>query len=302
MYKFKVGATAIVTALLLAGCEPGGPDLTGVTGTGTASDPYVLPAENQPGLRQGIEDYLDEDGSWKFPYDDIEVLVDGTTLPAFGDIVYDTQSDMWTVTIDGVQYVLSVAGDVYASADCSGGPGTCVELSSFDKNASTSQYGTFGAIHVDDGTDVSVAQIFYGLKTPVADMPTGTATYNGNFQGQIVLLDGTTYDAASTATLNANFGAPSPSISLSSTGSVMNSSSVTVGQYSVSGVASISGNSYSGTATGTFTPTVGTAIDFDSSGTMAGAFYGPAADETAGALTAESGGGDLLYGGFWGTQ
>jgi hypothetical protein len=33
-----------------------------------------------------------------------------------------------------------------------------------------------------------------------------------------------------------------------------------------------------------------------------GAFYGPAADETAGAITTESDGGDLLYGGFWGER
>jgi hypothetical protein len=290
-----------MAASILAGCDSSGPDLSGVTGSGSSSDPYVLPAENQPGVAQGIEDYLEEPGSWQFPYDDLRLLVEGTTIASYGDIVYDTTSDEWTVKIGGVAYVLTLSGpgSEYASGAC-GGVGTCVELSSFDENPMTSQYGTFGAIHVDDGTDISVAQIYYGLKTPVADMPAGSATYNGNFEGEVVLSGGATYDAISTATITVDFDVST--VSLSTTGDVTDSSSAMVGTYLVNGTALISGNSYTGSAVGRYTPDIGSPIDFDTGGMMEGAFYGPAADETAGAVKAESAGGDLLYGGFWGAK
>jgi hypothetical protein len=148
---------------------------------------------------------------------------------------------------------------------------------------------------------VSVAQIYYGLKTPSADMPTGSYTYNGDFAGEIVLVGGTTYDAASTATINVNFGLST--INLSSTGDVIDDSSSVVGTYELSGAGVISGNSYSGNvATAVYSPDVGSEINFDSNGMIEGAFYGPAADETAGAFKTESAGGDLLYGGFWGEK
>jgi hypothetical protein len=292
-------ARAIVLAVIgtLTGCGGGVPDLSG-TG-GTLDNPHVLPEENQPGVDQGIEDYLRQRGHWKFPYDALTLLVEGGALPAYGDIVYDTVLDRWTVTVGASTYVLSPAGGTYENLAC--GVDTCVELSSYDNDSLTSQYGTFGAIHVDDGTNVSVAQIYYGLKTPSADMPTGSYTYNGDFAGEIVLDDGTTYDAESTATMNVNFGLST--IGLSSTGDVTDDSSSVVGEYELSGTAVISGNSYSGNvATAIYTPTGDDSISFNSNGMIEGAFYGPAADETAGAIATESGGGDLLYGGFWGER
>lgn len=293
-------ASAVSVALALLGCEAAAPDLTGVGGSGSSGDPYVLPAENQSGITQGIEDYLEQEGHWKFPYDSMTLLVEGAVLPTYGDIVYDTRLDQWTVSVGGVTYILSLANGGYDSPAC-GGVGTCVVLSSYDNDSLTSQYGTFGAIHVDDGTNVSVAQIYYGLKTPSADMPTGSFTYNGDFAGEIVLVGGTTYDAASTATIDVNFGLST--VSLYSTGDVIDDSSSVVGTYELSGTGVISENSYSGNAaTAVYSPDVGSNINFNSNGMIEGAFYGPAADETAGAVKTESAGGDLLYGGFWGER
>lgn len=301
MLNLRTTAAVFLAAVAVVGCEAAGPDLTGVTGSGMSGDPYVLPAENQSGVTQGIEDYLEQAGSWKFPYDDLTFLVDGAVLPTHGDIVYDTLRDQWTVTVGADTYLLSLAGDIYDSPDC-GGAGTCVELSSYDDNSLTSQYGTFGAIHVDDETNVSVAQIYYGLKTPSADMPTGSYTYNGAFAGEIVLNDGTTYGAASTAAMSVNFNHPT-TIVLTSSGDVTDDSSSIVGTYGLNGTGVISGNSYSGNvATAVYSPTGDDSISFNSNGLIEGAFYGPAADETAGAITTESDGGDLLYGGFWGER
>lgn len=300
MHNLRAISAVVSVALALLGCSAAGPDLSGVTGGGTSGDPYVLPAENQPGVTQGIENYLDQGGSWKFPYDSLTLLVEGAVLPAYGDIVYDTLQDQWTVTVGGTTYLLSLAGGAYESLDC-GGVGTCVELSSFDNDPLTSQYGTFGAIHVDDGANVSVAQLYYGLKTPSADLPTGSYTYNGEFAGEIVLVGGTTYDAASTAMIDVNFG--HSTISLYSTGDVTDDSSSVIGAYVLSATGLILGNNYSGNvATAVYAPTVGSVINFNSNGMIEGAFYGPAADETAGAVKTESAGGDLLYGGFWGER
>jgi len=300
MHYLRSIVSAISAALALFGCSTAGPDLTGVGGAGSSGNPYVLPAENQSGVTQGIEDYLEQDGYWKFPYDSMTLLVEGAVLPAYGDIVYQTRLDQWTVTVGGTTYILSLVGDIYDSPAC-GGVGTCVELSSYDNDSLTSQYGTFGAIHTDDGTNVSVAQIYYGLKTPAVDMPTGSYTYNGDFAGEIVLVGGTTYDAASTATINVDFGLST--LNLSSAGNVTDDSSSVVGTYALSGTGLIAGNSYSGNiATAVYSPDVGSDINFNINGMIEGAFYGPAADETAGAFMIESAGGDLLYGGFWGER
>lgn len=288
--------------LALAGCEKGGVDLSGVGGAGSPSDPYILPAENQSGVAQGIEDYLDQGGNWQFPYDKLIVSLEGAP-PTYNEIIYDTALDLWRVRVGTTTYLLSLDGDQYNSTGCSGA-GTCVELSSFDDSSLTSQYGTFGAIHVDDGTNLTVAQIYYGLKTPTADMPTGTYTYNGSFGGEIALSGGTVYEAESTATVDVNFGLST--ISLNSSGNVIDDTSSIVGTYELTGtgiIDAIDGNSYSGnTATALFSPDVGSDITFSSNGLIEGAFYGPAADETAGAFKTESNGGDLLYGGFWGER
>jgi hypothetical protein len=300
MYNLRSIAAAASVGLALLGCSTTTPDLTGVAGNGSSGDPYVLPAENQTGVTQGIEDYLEQEGHWKFPYDGMTLLVEGAVLPAYGDIVYDTRLNQWTVTVGGTTFLLNLAGGPYQSPNC-GGVGTCVELTSYDNNSLTSQYGTFGAINTDDGTNVSVAQIYYGLKTPSADMPPGSYTYNGDFAGEIVLVGGTTYNAASTATIDVDFGLST--LSLSSAGNVTDNSSNVVGTYLLNGTGLISGNVYSGNiATAVYSPTVGSDISFNSNGMIEGAFYGPAADETAGAFKTESAGGDLLYGGFWGER
>lgn len=296
MKTIFVRVIPVCCTLALGGCLEFGPNLTGVPGSGSLNNPFVLPEENQTGLDQGIEDYLEHDGHWTFRYGSIDILAAGPSLAAFGDIIYDTRTDSWTVTVDDVDYSLAKVGGVYRNASC-GGADPCVELSVFDADPSASQYGTFGRITEDDGISISVAQIYYGLKTPAADMPTGSATYNGTFAGQVSLAAGGIHNATSTsATINANFD----------TGAVTFVSSGTVddgggGTYALSGTATISGNLYTGdTVTGTYTS--GGTITFDENGLLEGAFYGPAANETAGALSTSSADGDLLYGGFWGAR
>ena len=296
MRSLFVRTIPLCCALALGGCLEMGPNLTGVSGTGSLSNPFVLPSENQTGLDQGIEDYLEHDGHWTFRYGSIDVLAAGPSLADFGDIIYDTRTDSWTVTVDGTDYTLSNSAGTYRNTAC-GGAGTCVELSVYDASLATSQYGTFGSITEDDGTSISVAQVYYGLKTPSADMPAGSATFNGTFAGQVSLAAGGIYDATSTtATIGANFD--TGVVTLASSGTVADGGG---GTYTLSGIATISGNVYSGDAvTGTYTS--GGTILFSENGMLEGAFYGPAASETAGAVSTSSGAGDLLYGGFWGAR
>lgn len=297
MRDIVTGAVLLCCLLLLGGCGATGPNLAGVTGGGTLGDPYVLPGENQPNLSQGIEDYLDLDGFWKFNYDSISIQVAGETVAAFGDIIYDTRTDSWTVILDGTNYNLTNSGDIYQSADC-GDPGTCVELLVYDEDNVTTQYGTFGRFSRDDGDNVTVAQIYYGLKTPSADMLlTGSATYEGDFIGQIALDEGDIFDATATFTIEANFG--TGGIAFATDGGTVDDGGA--GTFTLEGAATISGNTYSGTEIlGTYSGLEGE--DFDLNGALEGAFYGPIYNETAGAISAETEGGDVIYGGFWGTR
>lgn len=291
MRDIATGTVLLCSLLGLGGCLDAGPNLRGVTGSGDADGPYVLPDENQTNLTQGIEDYLAVDGFWKFNYYSIEIQAAGETEAEFGDIIYDTRTNTWTVTVDGADYSLASSAGIYQSAAC-GGPGTCVELLIYDANPLTSQYGTFGRFSRDDGENVSVAQIYYGLKTPSADMPsTGTASYTGDFVGQVGLAGGPIYDATSTVTIDANFA--TGGIVYTSAGGTVDDGGA--GAFTLSGTATITGNVYTGTdVTGAYD-----GLTFDQNGMLEGAFYGPLRTETAGAISAETEDGDVMYGGFW---
>ena len=151
------------------------------------------------------------------------------------------------------------------------------------------------------GTALSVV---HGKRTASASMPrTGTATYAGRAAAHVFSPSpgegraSTSYAEgySGSLTLSADFAASSVSGSISdlehSPGYYDNGQySAAEGEFTISN-GTIQGNSLSGSLSG---------LDF--SGTVSGAFYGPAADEAAGVMQATGPDGKLLHGWFGGAR
>jgi hypothetical protein len=297
----------LLTALTLGACGGGGGGsgstttggssggsgdigAVGVTGTGTSTDPWTMPTENETGLTKTLKDYLADGGYWQFIFDGATVTSSGTAATFGTTAVYDTVNDTWTITVDGVDQILT-GPMVYGNyGTC--GPAPCMEMHIYDAGSTVAQYGTFG--NVSASTTSGTNQLFFytGLNTPVANLP-GSATYTGYFEGTSTVAMGYAVDSA--AAMTADFGAGT--FTFASAGTVIDYTG-TLANYTLdSSVVTISGNSYSGTMTGSLTMVGGT-TDSTYTGSIEGAFYGPAAEQTAGAVVV-SNGTDRIQGGFW---
>ncbi|WP_067733418.1 transferrin-binding protein-like solute binding protein, partial [Novosphingobium naphthalenivorans] len=189
---------------------------------------------------------------------------------------------------------------VSASSDSAITAGTGV-VRTFDFGQAL-QYTSYGLWEIASDPDAlsTYAGVFAGAPQTAltSDMPTtGSATYSGNAVGYVV--DPSSASAYGTAgrfygdaTLTANFAGNSLS------GSITNNTVYSVGDaqetLAIGGMndialsATISGNTYSGTATAGS----GTGNVFDiagATGTLNGAFYGTAAAETGGTFSLEGG-------------
>ncbi len=297
-YHFR-SIAALTCALVLSGCLGGG----GGGGAVLPAADNVLPAEAPDGSTDGIEDYLSPgSGTWRVNLDGVVQATTYGSAVLTEALVYDPDRDEWTLNVDGANFVLLNygAGGYLPAGACAPPATSCAGFVYYDDDPSTSQYGTFGYIAYADTTRLVEYFVHAGLKTAPADMPaTGTGTYAGTFAGLVNTTFGIGYDYLDgNADVIASFAPGGGSIAFASTGI---GTEVAGSSYGLSGTAVISGNTYAGTLSGSYTDGVGTATFSASGSTLSGAFYGPGADETAGVVY-YSGPLSELAGGFWASQ
>lgn len=286
---------AIACALALAGCSTGSGDVA-VQDLPPADN--TLPGEVPTGTTDGIEDYLGSGGTWRINLDgQVATTAFGTAVMADA-LVYDAGRDRWIINVSQTNLQLdNVGAGVYATPP--GCDPKCAQMQIYDDDPTASQYGTFAYVLYFTPTTLVEYFTYYGLKTQVADMPAGgTGTYAGTFLGLVNSDVGFDYIEGS-ADVTANFGTGLVTFDSVDTGLDPNYS------YSLTGTAQITGNTYSGTVSGSYTTGLGTAT-FDAAGSsLSGAFYGPSqtdlTGETAGAVYTSGPQGELA-GGFWAGQ
>lgn len=328
-FHYYSGIIAVVAALGLAACEgdtgPQGPAGNDGLGYVPVPDPDMMLADYDPEGEgdQSIGGQIAAGSTvWEFPLDgQVQLDLGDGTPPVVGSAIrYDADHDELWIEVDGEWVALTEADGFNISFGCLPGvPLACVE----EVQIAGGPYAEliWGGIFHGPATS-SVGYAHFGVKTAAADMPaTGTASYSGDSE-YAVEVDGEFDDYV--------VGAPTIDVDFE-TGDVAYSDTATgdTSELTITGEATIDGNSYAGSATGDYDPD-GVAENGDelvfSSGDLSGMFYGPPADtyngedvigETAGVLSAADSdatdadlGGDGLgdsstgsvVGGFWAGQ
>ncbi|MDH5557045.1 MAG: transferrin-binding protein-like solute binding protein, partial [Alphaproteobacteria bacterium] len=305
----------LLTASILGGCFGGG---GGGAALGTAANPWTVPLEYDPAAPKDIAGLVSTGGVWKFPYDHVNVNASGAWATFGMSMAYDTVNDTWTVSVNGADHTLAADGSDpstdYATGTC--GTELCIVLDLFDASEAFDvgilggfflggRYGSFGTVTTEDPTgDVDIAYFYTGLKTPATGtdgMPTtGTAAYGMYFKGEATAVGGTmhqTVSAGGADGISVDFG--TGDVTFSSSGDVLDGGGAVVASYTLNSTGTITGNRYDSTrATGSLS--IGALADTSYSGSMEGAFYGPAAVETAGVISVTNSTGDRISGGFYG--
>lgn len=284
-----IPAFTLVAALAACGGGDGGaatPDMTGVTGSGTLASPYAMPIEVQGNGSQGIDDYLTSGKFWSLRRQD-EARLGGAVI---GKIVYDSRADNWYITVGSTERRLTPDGAAYSCKTCAVASGLNFSLYGAGDPA-VAEYGTFATLTVGGGPD-SITVFHTGLRTPTAQLPPGSATYTGAYEGYLSLaFSGTAAPSfvpmGGRATMTADFGInktvllDAPEVT-----AIADGLSAT---YAMTGSGDIVDNTYNATVSAV----VGIVYDdgttiINGSGTvpglMDGAFYGPAATETAASI------------------
>lgn len=268
----------------------------------------TLPATASGGSAAGIEDYLySAPGSRLVRIDGKVQTIDYGSAIMADALVYDADYDEWVINVDGRNHYLAWNGaGGYDDRDIC--LDECAELSLYDNNPYASQYGTFGYVGYEAPGRTVEYFLHAGLKTPEGSMPIGgSANYYGEFNGVVNYTDAALaadWDyIAGPATVTANFAPTGGSIGFASDGTGTYAGSA----YSLTGGGAISGNRYLGAVTGWYDDGAGGDLVLDAaSSTLSGAFYGPAAEETAGVVYATSSPADPYWGevagGFWGAR
>lgn len=156
-------------------------------------------------------------------------------------------------------------------------------------------YGTFGNwLDVDQaGNSLSQGYVIFGVRTPAADVPsTGTATYEGETVGSLVDAAGTIYTVTGTAQLTADFAAGTLDGDFGDAAKIDVLTDIVSPWRNFTISTTINGNTFDGTAQ---------TDDGVLSGTAAGGFFGPGAEE-AGGVWRMIGSGEEAIGAFGGKQ
>lgn len=288
-------------------------DMAGVFGTGTSGDPFIVPDYLQGDGSQGIDAYLTSGDFWKLTYNGLAQM--GTTV--LGEMVYDTANNQWFIVVDGVKETLTDNGATYSCSSCTTAGSAEFSLYGADDPA-VAKYGTFATL-IGGTTADAITIVHSGLLTPVAELPSGTATYTGEYAGYLDVTSAlyttdTPLAASGSATMNVDFGAKTVDLSIPTTSIYTNLDGTETLSYSVAVTGTIVDNTYSGTTDLNFQYKNSTIIipvneSVTATGTVDGAFYGPGAVETAAVMqvndvvSTSAGAITIDYaGGYWGTQ
>ena len=319
-----LAATALAAALALAACEgdTGPQGLAGVDGIdgvdgvdgqdGLGYVPMPTPDQalgeydplGEPADQTVVAKLGSESGVWEIPLDgQVQIDFGNGTPPVVADtVIYDANFDELWLVIDGVETPLT-PWEGYTSHGCNPGvPEPCV----YEWVEITGDYAELAKIEINHGPAVDTEGFaHYGVKTAAIDMPVvGTAAYAGT--SRLIAgytrpdgTTGTTYQSGEVL-ISVDFGAVADQVEFSST----NGDLLTADDHELSGLATIAGNSYSGTLAGTVTGDTADPTDtLDVTGTYSGTFYGPAPDayngedligETAGVFEASDTDPDIL--------
>lgn len=269
----------------------------------------VVPGDLAAGSTTGIEDYMTPDPvtgtTWLVEMDGHAATTANGSAPMVEAFVYDSMTDQVTMHIGGANHTLdydAFMGDYWMNFGA-----IRTEFQPYDDPA-VSQYGTFAYVYYEDDAGFVEYYSYYGLKTPSGEMPVeGTGTYAGVFDGVVNSdIPGIPYDYVSgTVDLVASFASGGGSLTFDSSGSGIGTT------YILAGDATITGNTYLGTVSGSFSDGTNTVYFSAANSSLAGAFYGPdqtsgTVGETAGAVQAASDAGGLrqgeIAGGFWAQQ
>jgi hypothetical protein len=303
-----------VAALGLSGCLGGGGngggstlDMGAVTGTGGAADPYVMPTEMPAGANGGIDDYFAAaPGVWQFDSSSKQIEAGGNTIapPTISPTLkYDSVANFWTFSFDGTEYVpnWNYSGAYtcggYRVPACDAPADTRIGLIYIgigDYDETITEYGRFAMVwyELDSATDSSTAFLLShtGMRTPAGSMPdSGSARYE---RSSVALLHRgagkQSLMGEGAVTITANFGSSGNTVELLGslslrTAGVTDGGEVIYsgGTVTMTGSGGITGNEFTGTVSADLTGMAG-AADTTLTGNMAGAFYGPAAEEVAG--------------------
>lgn len=187
----------------------------------------------------------------------------------------------------GLSNVSLVAGGWYCySSGCgqTADRGVEVDVSLTDPSAtgnlSWTTYGFWQSYGFNDSATTTIAAFVTGYRTPTASVPTtGTATYSGSVGGRVMFAnDDSRHNVGihwltGSASMQANFG------SGAITGSLTNMSTGAGPWNSVSLLGAISGGNFTGTTAATSAPVNEAALSGSATGTFAGMFFGPGAQE-----------------------
>ena len=178
-------------------------------------------------------------------------------------------------------------------ADLGGGATASLDIA----NAATSNlsWTTYGFWNVQASNNYTNAAFVTGYATPAASVPVnGSATYRGNVIGEAYHpsadgIDGVNfYHLSGDVTLQASFG--SGSISGDLTNMITTGfEGDTAPWNSVSLLGTISGGQFSGTSAATSAPANGGSLSSSATGTFAGMFFGPSAQELGAVWTLHDG-------------
>lgn len=219
----------------------------------------------------------------------------GTTANAAVDtvgssitLVSTSNSDNTVVSVGGVDnYPLALTGGSTASGhvELDGTAGT--NKSSADLNfLNWMAYGNWAVTNAAE-TSGTIGYFSTGYETPVASLPTtGTGHYTGAMTGTAFNNTGT-YNLAGTSDLVVNWSDASVTGSLTGITATQNSTSQAWNDIGFTG--NMSGSGFSGATSATSLPGGTASVGAAATGSVAGQFYGPNAEEVGGAWNISDG-------------